>query len=552
MSKLILKRVIILILAIISALIVLQIFFHADIYFEKLTNHNRIIELTSNDLKEEWNTVEADQAEINKLLSSKNCFDEDLGLLYERAALIYQQEGDSLLYYKYLGYALYYYKLSNNTNRTINIYLDLANFNLNNYSFDEAKRMLDCAYEITPFDEITDLQIKSYAYRMTAVCKIYDQDYDGAEKDLLKSQAMLAESNTNVFEEEYMGMNDVWLARIYAETGKLDECASILNKWDNHEMFTTDIYRQMFLRDFIIPYYQAKCYYLCADIMIKRENETDVDIENKEQIILDYLHEFMDICRDNGYEEAELYTLLKIQKDYPIKSERIESQLYSILNKLYESMFHLQNVTYTTVINNIVDDAYQELIDMEINHQRTVRRLQFITFLSFSFGIVLLIFIILVYNNRFDGLTNLLTRKVFDQDLKRIASSNAKYGIIMIDVDDFKQINDTYGHPEGDIVLRRLGQLISKETTSDIKAYRYGGEEFAIIVTKNEVSYIYNISKRLLDIMPQQAWGFDENLIITLSIGIASGHGLSDVMKEADNNLYISKSNGKNSITGKK
>lgn len=147
-----------------------------------------------------------------------------------------------------------------------------------------------------------------------------------------------------------------------------------------------------------------------------------------------------------------------------------------------------------------------------------------------------------------DGMTGLLSRRIFDTDIKRYTRTNSEYGVIMLDIDNFKNINDSYGHPEGDIVIRRLSQLISKETTSGIKAYRYGGEEFSIIVDKSELPYIDKIAERIRNYMEQQGWEFDPNIVITLSIGIAVGIG-ENIVKQADDNLYISKQTGKNRVT---
>ena len=119
----------------------------------------------------------------------------------------------------------------------------------------------------------------------------------------------------------------------------------------------------------------------------------------------------------------------------------------------------------------------------------------------------------------------------------------------MIDIDDFKQINDTNGHKNGDIVLTRFGQLMQRETPADVHCYRYGGEEFAIILDKKAVPYAGSVGERLRNNMSQQTWEFGENLVITLSVGLATGEGQDDVVGKADENLYNSKATGKNKVT---
>jgi diguanylate cyclase (GGDEF)-like protein len=118
----------------------------------------------------------------------------------------------------------------------------------------------------------------------------------------------------------------------------------------------------------------------------------------------------------------------------------------------------------------------------------------------------------------------------------------------MLDIDNFKNINDTYGHPAGDQVLQKLGALINGMINADIKGYRYGGEEFAIIITKNSYARTTEIAEILRRNMEACTWDFAPEEIITISLGAASGSGSDDVMKKADDNLYASKSHGKNQI----
>ena len=98
-----------------------------------------------NELSLSPDTLESSVSYINKWLESPFLSNEDKGRLYERASLIYFQLGKDMTYYRYLGYALYYLERSPDKDFTINIYLDLANFHLNNYAYDAAEEMIDKA-----------------------------------------------------------------------------------------------------------------------------------------------------------------------------------------------------------------------------------------------------------------------------------------------------------------------------------------------------------------------------------------------------------------------
>lgn len=542
------KKISIAILLLLAALLLLQSIFYATTYIEKISNHQKAEEILSVDLAYSWDTMDEQLNTINDLLKNKPLFDNDAGRLYERAGLIYLQEGDYITYYKNLGYALYYLDGSND-DFTINIYLDLANFYLNNYAFSNAQAMLDNAFAIKPIEEIENLQIKSYAYRMQGIMEFMKYNYNEAETAIMNSQRVLANCPDEVFTESYMAMNDVWLARIYEETGRLAKCKEKLDEWADSDMFTTNIYRSINLRDFVIPYYQAKCYYLCAENIKEYSHSATMDSEAKEQAVIDFLHEFMELCETNNYEKAELYTILKVQREYPTRNAAIQKELTFVLNQLYSKLFDQQNYTLAGVVNGIVYTSINELQISSLEHKQYVKRVSLIVVAWFIGLFILVILLVQISNSRYDNLTELFNRNMFNYTLSRMKRSKNKYGIIMMDIDDFKQVNDNYGHLNGDIVLKRLGQIISKETNNEIKAYRYGGEEFIILVEKPVLPYIKAISQRIRRHMEEQEWEFNKDLVLTISIGCAIGSGEDDVVQKADDNLYISKTNGKNQVT---
>ena len=142
---------------------------------------------------------------------------------------------------------------------------------------------------------------------------------------------------------------------------------------------------------------------------------------------------------------------------------------------------------------------------------------------------------------RFDHLTGIYNRRILD--------SVRRYSVVvMCDIDNFKNINDTYGHDKGDEILKQVAKTLSKNIRFDDVVCRYGGDEFLIIFTgcdeKVVVNRIIEIKKELLRVIP--------DLKISLSSGISSykaGSTLKDTITEADIALYKSKEKGKNLIT---
>ena len=531
-----------------AAMVFAQFLYYANIYLEKKSNHEKVIKVINEDLMFRWDTMDGELEYINNLIDTGHFTNEDLGRLYERASLIYMQKGETMTYYRYLGYALYYLERSNDKDYTVNIYLDLANFFLNNYTGDSAKNMIKHAQDVKAFDDIENLQVRSYAYRMLGIVAIYDNDFVTAEKYLDLAEDMVAQSNTGVFEEAYNAIDQAWLARVYVETGRYDECRELLEKWEGHAMFTTDVYRQIMLRDLIIPFYQTKVYLTAAEIINNPEYARAGMREQQELKIATCLDEFMPLCEENGYQKAELSTILKLQSDYPPSSELIRTKLFEIVNSLYTELFNNQNITYSNVIDNTVTDSKNEMAKDDMLQRQMVHRTEIILFSVLIVVVMIIIFIIIILNSRIDVLSGLLNRRAFNHAFYKTKRRKPEYGIIMIDIDDFKQINDTYGHQNGDIVLWRLGQLMQREITSDVHCYRYGGEEFVILLDKKALPYANRIAERLRNNMQQQAWEFGDKLVVTISVGVASGKGKDDVLKLADDNLYKAKDGGKNRV----
>jgi len=140
MEKNLTKRIIIGATAIIALLIFAQLLFKLNVYLEKRSNHEKVADLVNENLVFRWETMDEDLVYITNWIDRGHFYNEDLGRLYERASLIYMQKGEIMPYYRYLGYALYYFERSPEKDYTINVYLDLANFFLNNYANDSAKK----------------------------------------------------------------------------------------------------------------------------------------------------------------------------------------------------------------------------------------------------------------------------------------------------------------------------------------------------------------------------------------------------------------------------
>lgn len=151
-----------------------------------------------------------------------------------------------------------------------------------------------------------------------------------------------------------------------------------------------------------------------------------------------------------------------------------------------------------------------------------------------------------------DVLTGLCNRKYFYKKLSELLSS-FPISLIMIDLDNFKMINDTHGHIAGDHVLQQFAEILQQYTRKNDIICRWGGEEFAVIFPKTELNEAFKIADRIRSIVENHVFVYnDVSCKITVSIGIAATkEGIRTDVKEfikiADDALYKAKEK-KNSI----
>lgn len=162
---------------------------------------------------------------------------------------------------------------------------------------------------------------------------------------------------------------------------------------------------------------------------------------------------------------------------------------------------------------------------------------------------------LLTSQSRTDQLTQLNNRWYWELQLKQQFSRYKRYktisSLIMLDIDHFKKINDTYGHPAGDEAIRQTAKKINQLKRSPDIAGRYGGEEFAVLLTDTDAKQALVFANRLRELIESSKIIYeDKEINITISLGITEFNDAAEdygkIISEADEALYISKNNGRN------
>lgn len=155
-----------------------------------------------------------------------------------------------------------------------------------------------------------------------------------------------------------------------------------------------------------------------------------------------------------------------------------------------------------------------------------------------------------------DALTKLNNRRCFencfDKEFARAKRYGNKLSIGIIDVDFFKKINDTYGHLCGDYILQEVAYNIVNNFRQTDFVFRYGGEEFTVILTETSAESAQIPFERLRKTIEEQVFRYDnKDIKVTISAGISSNTELQDawdMLDEADKALYKAKNNGRNKV----
>ncbi len=201
--------------------------------------------------------------------------------------------------------------------------------------------------------------------------------------------------------------------------------------------------------------------------------------------------------------------------------------------------------------------AHQRELSMVDQFDRQLKRLSKIVAISDRYQEVLRDQNLAVIDaSHHDALTELLNRRGLSERLRERCDAavreNRAFCVAMVDIDHFKQVNDTYGHQAGDRALVALGRVMTTELSGRNFCGRWGGEEFVIIIDDPDLSVARGVLERLLaSIRDMRVPVGEDSLALTVSVGVAQhkpGEALAITLNRADIALYDAKESGRNSL----
>lgn len=260
-------------------------------------------------------------------------------------------------------------------------------------------------------------------------------------------------------------------------------------------------------------------------------------IEEKKEELLS----IVDGNNQRRYEKI-IYTTLF---EYYRKINDIED-LYNINARYYQLMDKRQSNNYQLLISNKLKQNENNHLNEENKKSIFFIKMAFIILVSIS---VLLLFTILKIKylnveNFTDPLTRCLNRRKFMIDYDKAMKSD--HGFLILDIDNFKSINDNYGHDVGDYVLVKVANVLKVALGNEQQCYRIGGEEFVVIFDENNKERAIKLAEDIRHSIENVIW--NDEIIVTISGGLSFSDVNKNTYKAADELLYKAKRGTKNII----
>lgn len=229
-----------------------------------------------------------------------------------------------------------------------------------------------------------------------------------------------------------------------------------------------------------------------------------------------------------------------------------EAKVFEYSNKL-QNVYEEESLLINEDYSNYSNGKYSYEVKMnELNNKKLVYLLIVISVIFISSWLFIIIYMRnkqLREKNKIDGLTNVYNRNYFNEFYNNKLSENKNFYLFIFDIDNFKSVNDTYGHLTGDEVLVEVSKTVKNLVDKNNGTiFRYGGEEFIVIIEEKDEKNIIELAHSVIKSIEELIW--NNGMKITISMGIAGkNENLDDMLKTADERLYVSKTSGKNKFT---
>ncbi len=472
---------------------------------------------------------------LNDLLKRKYLTNEQRGIIYSKIAYEYQLNNESLDFLNNAGYALYYLEKASNVEVLSREYSDICSYYLEHDAYDEAcETLLEISNVASGGFRMKDFETYSRYFKYQGCVAVEKKQFEQAHDAFERARQKLNYEDNSELIHNTIAMINVQEAICYIDEGKYHLASEIIDRYRPMTIDPETPSARYLVSEYQLPYYEAS--YRLAHIRNHKAQE--------ERYLLDYF----DYCSKYGFYQKRLDVFdmyinpaLKGLANESDNSEKIISTLDT-----YDSILNSQSAEIMPISEATLTNAKAEIENREFEKIKQ-SIIIFLIIVSVLVTIVIIVAAYFVYlQSRTDNLTGLLNRRCLDDSIAKFIEKKQMISAIMIDIDDFKKVNDQYGHEVGDYVLKSIGGILLSKKAGKMKLYRYGGEELIVLSTSKKADEVLQFGELLRKAVEE--YNYEYNLHITISVGVARNCKAEDVVQKADQNLYFTKRNGKNNV----
>lgn len=473
--------------------------------------------------------ADAELALLQTLTNYSPVSDASAGRLYQAATEVSYMFGDDMLYNRYIAHALYYLRKSGDIQSCVYLGTNYVGRLYANGCYESAWSVLT---ELGRNNDINALPPELQARYYLCCADVAEMTGNPPDAYLTKAHTAIMLTAEGGERELSLAKLAILTARAHILQGDFEAAQSTLSGYSETDNFGLGEGQVYVVCDFTIPYYE-----LMSKLAL-HNGETDDACH--------YADLYLEACDEYSFRAMKLNLLYYIVSiSVPAPSDLPEKYL------VMEKEVAQQNLTEMTeeyghfLLSDI--DATTQSLDTQAHRSAASKRL-------FVISIIVIYALILLYIaaglfvdhlNR-DGLTGLGNRKKYEKIRTYCEKKSLPYSVILLDIDDFKQINDTFGHLQGDQVLRDISSILAGYSGRGISSYRYGGEELCMMLLRVSEKRAREIAEELRAAIESMAG--QPVCHVTVSLGVATSHAGENVFLSADKKLYEAKGNGKNRV----
>lgn len=451
------------------------------------------------------------------------------GKLYQALAEISYMTGDETLYSQYVAYALHYLGEIGDDVSCVYLTNKFIGRLYANGSYPAAEEMLRGLSESTDISALPLTLQASYYLSCADIARMQqkdDSDFlalgraairllpDGGERRLNEAKA------------------DILTARGLIEHGAYDEAEALMSAYSETDDFGLGHDQVYVVCDFKIPFYE-----ISAKLALHAQDADALEL---------YVTRYMEYCEEYRFRAMELHLLQYVAANTPDADAQPKNRYAAMQEQISQGNLTDMTDKYGQFLILDVGANMHDIAQMEEEQAAGHRRMLYAAI--FVYAAVLLFCmanVLISYMNK-DGLTRLGSRRQYERMRIHCERRRIPYCLLMLDIDDFKKINDHFGHERGDEALRAISGVLHSYSGRGIFSYRYGGEELCLMLLHVPEKRSREIAEEIRKTVEETIGG--DGMHITVIIGVACSKNGENIFREADMKLYEAKESGKNRV----